>query len=312
MIYALIDVVLPVFLVIAAGYGLTRVGYFKSSYVDGLTVFTQGFAIPCLLFRATRDLDLATVLNPGLMLSYYVGATIAFVLTMLGARMIFRRRPGEAVAIGFGAFFSNSVLLGLAITERAFGTSALEYNFAIIAVHAPFCYGVGILVMEITRSDGAPLGKTLRLASKAMFRNPLMIGIGLGFLVNVTGFDAPRAFNNALDLVVQAALPAAIFGLGGILTRYRIRDKLSQVGLIAVFSLLVHPAITLGLGTLVFDLSDPMLRSAVVTAAMAPGVNAYLFAATYGRATGVVSSAVLLCTILSVVTATFWLSLLPA
>ncbi|MEZ5884732.1 MAG: hypothetical protein R3D53_12985 [Paracoccaceae bacterium] len=39
---------------------------------------------------------------------------------------------------------------------------------------------------------------------------------------------------------------------------------------------LVHPAIAYGAGRWVFDLDTALLRSAVLTAAMAPGVNAYL------------------------------------
>ena len=100
-------------------------------------VFTQSFAIPCLLFRALADLDLGAVFDPRLLLSFYLGAVICFALGILGARRIFRRRPGEAVAIGFGALFSNSVLLGLPIMERAYGAAALAPTFAIISIHAP-------------------------------------------------------------------------------------------------------------------------------------------------------------------------------
>lgn len=312
MIFTLLDVVLPVFLVIGAGYAATKTGYFKSSAVDGLMVFTQGLAIPCLLFKAAHELDLNSALDAGMLASFYIGALISFGLGILGARWFVKRRPGEAVAIGFGAFFSNSVLLGLAITERAYGTAALETNYAIIAFHAPFCYGVGITVMEIARSDGAGFARTSRKVLTAMFRNPLMLGIIAGFAANIAAVSIPEVVETALDMMIQAALPAAIFGLGGILVRYRIRDKLDQVAMIAVLSLVVHPAITYLLATAVFDLSTPMLRSAVVTAAMAPGVNAYLFSTMYGRATGVMSSAVLLTTILSIFTTTFWLSLLPA
>jgi malonate transporter and related proteins len=48
-----------------------------------------------------------------------------------------------------------------------------------------------------------------------------------------------------------------------------------------------------------------------VTSAMAPGVNAFLFANMYGQARRVAASAVLLGTAVSIVTASFWLVLLP-
>ena len=50
---------------------------------------------------------------------------------------------------------------------------------------------------------------------------------------------------------------------------------------------------------------------AVLTAAMAPGVNAYVFANMYGRAKRVAASSVLAATSLSVLTAWFWLGQLP-
>ena len=52
-------------------------------------------------------------------------------------------------------------------------------------------------------------------------------------------------------------------------------------------------------------------RSAVVTAAMAPGVNAYMFAHMYGVGKRVNASSVLVATALSIVTAWGWLHILP-
>ena len=79
---------------------------------------------------------------------------------------------------------------------------------------------------------------------------------------------------------------------------------------VCAISLLLHPAITLGLGR-VMGLSNEALRSAVITGAMAPGVNAYLFANLYGVAKRVAASAVLIGTGLTMLSATVWLSVLP-
>jgi hypothetical protein len=308
VILAILTVVLPVFLVIGAGYLATRLGLFASSAVDGLMVFTQNFAIPCLLFRALIDLDLGRAFDPGLLISFYSGAVLAFGLGVLGARRLFRRRPGEAVAIGFGALFSNSVLLGLPIMERAYGAAALAPNYAIISIHAPFCYLLGITVMEFARADGRGLAGTMRAVATAMFRNALMIGLALGFVVNLGGLAVPETVRGAVDLLARAALPAALFGLGGVLTRYALRASLAEAGMIASLSLVVHPFTTLLLATTAFALPADMARSAVVTAAMAPGVNTYVFASMYGRGQAQAASAVLIGTALSVLTASAWLA----
>ncbi len=311
MILTLVDVVLPVFLVLGAGNLATKFGFFKAPAVDALMAFTLKFAIPCLLFKATSQLDLSTSFDWRLLLSFYTGAVISFCLGVLGARYIFRRRPGEAVAIGFAALFSNTVMLGLPIMERAFGADALAPNYAIVAIHAPFCYFVGITLMEITRADGRGFAETASLVFRAMFKNALMIGLALGFVVNFSGITIPAQIMAAVDLMVHAALPTAIFGLGGILTRYAIRDNLDQVAMVGILSLIVHPSIVWFLTVNVFELPVGMIRSAVISAAMAPGANTYIFAAMYDRGAGVNSSSVLLLTLLSILSVSFWLSILP-
>lgn len=310
MIWSILLVVIPVFLVMGAGYLATRVGVFSSAAVDGLMVFTQSFAIPCLLFRALADLDLGAVFDPRLLLSFYTGAVVSFALGILGARKLFQHRPGEAVAIGFGALFSNSVLLGLPIMSHAYGTAALAPSFAIVSIHAPFCYFIGITVMEFARADGRSLPDTLRTVGRTITRNGLMIGLAIGFAVNLGGIAIPGPIRTALDMMADSALPAALFGLGGVLTRYSIRASLPEAGMIAALSLVVHPAITYTLAQGLFGLPQGFVRSAVMTAAMAPGVNSYVFASMYARGQAQAASAVLLSTALLVVTASIWLAIL--
>ncbi|MEM6390778.1 MAG: AEC family transporter, partial [Pseudomonadota bacterium] len=281
---ALLGVVLPVFLIIGAGYLATWRGLFSDAHVDGLMNFAQKFAIPCLLFSAIATLDLGQDFDVVLLLSFYTGSTSAFLAGLIGARVFFSRPWPDAVAIGFSCLFANSVLLGLPITEQAYGTPALAPNFAIVSVHAAFCYGLGIAVMEVVRAETrAPLALATKVG-RAVFSNALMIGILAGFAVNLSALPVPGILSEALDLMIRGAIPAALFGLGGVLYRYRPEGDLGTILYICAVSLVLHPIIVYGLGRWVTDLSPGQLRSAVLTAAMAPGVNSYLFADMYGVA----------------------------
>lgn len=305
----ILGIVLPVFLVVGAGYVAVWRKLFSDAAVDGLMSFTQKFAIPCLLFSAIATLDLGADFDPWLMLSYYTGSVISFFAGLYGARLIFGRPWIDSVAIGFCALFANSVLLGLAIGERAYGIESLGPNFAIIALHAPICYILGIVTMEIVRAEAGGL-KLVRTVTRAIFSNALMIGIGLGFVVNLSGLPLPAVLDEAVALMVRAALPAALFGLGGVLYRYKPEGDMGVIAMICGISLLVHPAIAWALGSSVAGLSEGQLRAAVVTAAMAPGVNTYIFADMYGAARRVVASSILIGTALTVVTASAWIWLL--
>jgi predicted permease len=310
VIQTLLDVILPVFLVIGAGYGLTRAGYFSFAHIDGIMRFTQGFAIPVLLFSAIAHIDLSASFDPRLLASFYSGAAACFALGMIGARFLFGRDWEDSVAIGFCCLFSNSVLLGLPITERAYGPDALVGNYAIVALHSPFCYGLGITVMEFVRNRGKT-GRAMAVAvGTAMFRNSLILGIALGFAVNLSGAPVPGVLDDALDLIIRAALPGALFALGGVLVQYRPEGDFRVIAFVCAITLLLHPALVWMSGS-ALDLPTDLFRSGVLTAAMAPGFNAYIFANMYGRAKRVAASSVLIATGTSVLTAWFWLSVLP-
>ena len=115
---ALLDVILPVFLVMGAGYLATRRGVLSAEAIDGLMRFAQGIAVPCVLFLGVARLNLARDLSLAPFLAFYSGALLCFVLGGIGARVIFRRPGPDCVAIGFACLFSNTLLLGLPITER--------------------------------------------------------------------------------------------------------------------------------------------------------------------------------------------------
>ncbi len=310
---ALLDVILPVFLVIGFGYAAARWLGFREGSVDGVMQFAQGFALPLLLFASIARLDLGQAYDAGLMLSFYIGAFSGFGAGFLAGRFLFARPVTDSIAFGFCGLFSNSLLLGVPITQRAYGAEALTGTFAIISIHAPVFYAFGITCMELARSRGLGLSAPVlaRQVARAILTQPLVIGILCGFAVNLSGLPLPGIVWSAVDMVIAAALPAALFGLGGVLYRYRPEGDLRAIALLSAVSLVLHPGITWLLATRVFDLDTAGLRSAVLTAAMAPGVNAYVFANLYGVGKRVAASTVLIATGLSIASIWVWLQILP-
>jgi malonate transporter len=312
---ALFTIILPVFLVIGFGYVVTWRGLFRDAAVDGVMSFAQGFAVPTLLFASMARLNLQTEFRPELLFPFYIGAIASFFAGWAGARWIFKRSPEDCVSIGFICLFSNSLLLGIPITERAYGADALYGNWAIISVHSPLLYTFGITVMEFTRARGQGLsvGRIAMRALTGVLRTPMVIGILCGLAMNLlmqAGLVMPEGFWAAVDMVARAALPAALFALGGILHRYKPEGDMGAITMACACSLILHPGITYVLGRTA-GLDDAGMRSAVITAAMAPGVNAYIFANIYGAARRVAASAVLVATAASVLTIWLWLTILP-
>lgn len=306
---ALIDVILPVFFVIGVGYAAAWSKILSEESIEGTMRFATRVAVPVFLFGSIARLDLGADFALDLLGTYYTVVFAMFLLALFGSRLLFKRPWPDCVAIGFCCLFMNSVLLGLPIAERAYGADALAPHIAIIAIHAPFCFGIGVTVMEIVRGAGHGVFGTIRNILDAMFHNALVIGIMAGFVVNLTGLPLPAVAWDAVDLIARAALPVALIAMGGVLYRYKPEGDMGPVVFICAITLVIQPALTWGLGRAV-DLSPQAFRAAVLTASMAPGINAYIFADYYGVARRVAATSVLVTTGLALLTVWFWLTMI--
>lgn len=306
----ILQIVLPVFLVIGTGYLAAYLKVFSSEQSNALMRFATQIAIPCLLFLAISRLDLQAEFQLSVLAPFFIGALASFILTSLGAWFLFGHKPGYRIAIGFAGMFSNLVLIGLSIVELAFGVDALKPAFAIVALHAPFCYVIGITAMEISRADGVGFSATVQAVLKQVFSNAITVSLLLGIAANLLNVTPPEAVNTALELIARAALPVALFALGAVLVKYKISSSMGEISMISINMLIVHPVIAYAVGRYVFDLSDEVLRVVVLMAAMPPGMNAYAFADLYDRAKGIAASSVMVATALSVVSISVWLVIL--
>src|SRR5688500_4058499 len=134
--FAVFNVVIPVFSIIAVGYLAVRLRLYPAEGVKGLVAFVNNFATPCLLFDAMLTSDFSSTFNPAVIVPFYIGSLTSLLVGSIIAVRWFRARPGEGVASGFSAMFTNTVLIGIPVMHRAFGDEAMPTAFSIIALHA--------------------------------------------------------------------------------------------------------------------------------------------------------------------------------
>lgn len=308
----LTDAILPVFFLIGFGWIAAWRKLFTDSAVDGVMKFAQTFAIPAMLFYQLSHLDLGQTFSPGLLVSFYSGAFAGFAIGFCGALWFGRPAP-DAVAIGFCCMFSNCMLLGMPITERAFGTEAVPSALSIVAIHSPLLYSFAILAMELAKSRGQGIAAP-KLAAQvigSILRQPMVIGVVSGLIVNFSGLPLPAPLWAGAEMLGRAAIPVALFGLGGVLWRYKPEGDMRLIGVVLVACLIVHPGVAYLLGHFVFDLNLRQMQAGVLLASMAPGANAYLFANMYGVGRRIAASSVLVATAASILTSWAWIALLP-
>ena len=149
------------------------------------------------------------------------------------------------------------------------------------------------------RVDGRALLKNLA--------NPMIIGLGLGALLNLSGLQVPESLWRAVTWLGQAALPCALIVLGARLSRYRLRPTGEAWG-VAVAKLLLFPALVWWLSGLLPGLNETARSVLVLLAACPSGVNVMAFARTAEDSRSV-SAAISLSTLLASISLPLWMLL---
>ena len=303
----ILNVVIPVFAIIALGYLAVRYRLYPAEGVRGLVAFVNNFLTPCLLFQSMLHADFDTAFNWSVIVPFYIGALTSFILGSIIAVRFFKNRPGEGVSSGFAAMFTNTVLLGIPILQRAYGEAALQVAFSIIALHASVLITIAMLTMELVRRDGAPLYKALGVAAVRIVSNPLLWGIALGAAANIANVTLVEPIEAFFTMMSAAVIPVALFGLGGALNEYRLADNWPQALTMSMLKLVLQPLIAWLIMVPLLQIDPETARYGVVLAAMPAGINVYVFATYYNRAVNVATNTILISTVLSILTVSAWL-----
>jgi len=307
MLFEITLVILPVFLLIALGFISSHMHLLSKNSVDYLTKFFQDYGIPFLLFFNFAMLDLNNAFDFRIIICFYSSMIVSFILICCLSYFIFNQPRINSITLGFCAMFSNGVILGLPISERAYGSESLFTNYTIIIGHAPLCYLVGITLIEFIKNEKATFALGLKNSFTAILFNNLAIGIILGISFNLLQFKFSTNTEELLKKGTAWIIPIALFTMGGVIYYYRIATSYQLPFAIILTSLLVQPAIVYLIGVYTWGIEMETLRNAIIMAAMAPGLNSYFFANMYDNSREVVATTILISTVLTIFSSSFWI-----
>ncbi len=296
-------VVLPVFALIALGYGARWSRLLRETTGEGLSDFVFVLAVPCLLFRTLAKADIPDTQPWGYWIAYFVGLAVVWALAMLLASRFFARKGPELVVSGFAAAQSNTVFVGVPMILKAYGDAGAVPLGLLLAVHLPVTMTMATLLAE-GRST------SVSLLLRRLFGHPIIIGILLGSLARPFVGQIPQPFWTIVDLLAGAAVPCALISLGIAMRRYGLESGLALPAVLSALKLGLHPLLVFWLATRVFDMPPHWSGVAVLFAACPCGINAYLFAERYRQGVADASSAITLSTLLSLFTTAGWLTFL--
>lgn len=287
-----LSITLPIYLLIALGFASTRFGVTTKEEIRGIGVLVVRFALPALIFRALSQRPFNEILNLNYLTAYGVGSLISFALMFGFMRFAKKRGLAASGMAGLGSSASNSGFVGFPIVAMMVGPSAaiaLALNLIVESILI-FPLGLGLAESESRQDD--PLHEILFFVFRRLTRNPMVLAIFAGTAASAIGAPLPSALFKAVDLLANAATPAALFAIGGTLAGLSLRGLSWDAPRIVVAKLFVHPLAVAGV-LLLFPGFDPQLKKAAIIYAAGPMASVYpLLAHPYDK-DGVAAAALL-------------------
>jgi len=187
---AIIDIIVPVFGILALGFLAARLRYLSDGAARAITEFAFKAAMPALLFRAMLAIKPLPD-SPWRLVAVFAGAvTILWLLTTLLTRVLLRRPAVDAPAIAMGVCFGNCAMLGVPLALTAFGPEAAGPVAILISLDSPVLWIVATLHMEAVHRfqlhNAGSWWLALRQVIFDLLRNPIILPIIVGTLWRFT------------------------------------------------------------------------------------------------------------------------------
>ncbi len=294
--------VLPIFFVVALGYGVARLPNFDPAMASALNRYLFYIAGPPLLFRFLAAVPFETF-EWRVVLAYLVVEIVLYALSYGLFRRVFKRQPREALLLAMATMFTNHFFFVLPIATALFGETAAQPIVALIAVDAIFIYGVTMLILEVARGrerQASTQSEAIKAVVKSILRNPQVLTIFVALLVNASNVDIADGIELYVRFVGDSAAPCSLFALGIILAQRTPGLDLWAPVAVTLIKLIAMPVLV-AFALLAFRVVDPLWTKPVMMVAGGPtGVMPFILALHYGVPTATITRAILFSAILSV------------
>ncbi len=301
------EIILEVYGLVVVGFVFARLGWFSRNATDGLIEFIFNISIPALLIRSLTYMKIPDFLPVNLLLSYYLSVFLVLVIAALISKTAFSHPSDKRIIFAYSCTFSNTVLLGIPVILKVLGEESLLPLMLIISFHGLTLLGSMTVFLEANRANGGTVAENIRATVWGMVKNPILIGIAVGLIANRINMVYPPAIDHTLLILGQAAIPVSLFSFGAKMKEMQISGDVYTSLLAAVLKNVALPLGVWLLGTYVLHPREDWLVAATLLAAMPTGINIFLFAHRYQQAAALSTTAIVLSTVLSLVTVPMWI-----
>lgn len=303
-----INVTLPIFLVMLAGYLLKQIGMLNENFVTVANRFNFNVTLPFMLFRDISAVDIRAVFDFNYVLFCALVSTVCFWLIWGGVKLFLKDKSMRGAFVQ-ASFRSSAAVMGLAFIENIYGSSAMGPLMIIGAVPLYNIFSVIVLTFEGEHSGEGQSGEKIKRAALGIVKNPIILAILLGLIAGLCGIRFPAAVDKTVNSIAQMATPLALITIGAGFEGKRALAKLKPTIAASLVKLVVQPLVFLPVAAWMGFTGEKMIAILIMLAAPTTP-SCFIMAKSMGHDGTLTASIIVTTTLMAAFTLTGWIFLL--
>ncbi len=288
-------VILPIFLLIGAGYFVQRIFHFDLNALQKVIFY---LLIPALIFFRLYNTTLSFQSFSSLFL-FEVALIVIMGLISIPVSRLRKYSPSMRAAFALALMYCNSGNYGIPVIELVFNNNPAANSIQVLVLTAQNILTFSLGVFLISRSSYSfkdSIGKMLKF--------PTLYAIVLAVLLRILHIPVWTPLWIPIEWLARALVPIALVSLGASLAKITITTGLADVFMAVFGRLILGPLIALAL-IFIFQYRGIMAHTLLIASSMPTAVNTALLAMEFENEPRFASQTVLFTTILSILTVSF-------
>ncbi|WP_317932693.1 AEC family transporter [Halioxenophilus sp. WMMB6] len=304
-----LSITAPIFIVLFIGTLLMRLQVINDAFVASATKLVFNVTLPALLFLNIVTADVHVRESLGLV-GFGVAATLVIYLLL---ELIIPKLVTPAADRGVviqGSFRSNMGIIGLAYCVNAYGEAVYSTAAVYLAI-VTIAYNV-LSVITLTRWLSAS-GSVAEISKSVLWgvaKNPLIIAIAAALLVSAMRLPIPPLAIKTGNYFAQMTLPLALLCAGASLS-FKAMGDMKNTLITTIGKLLVAPLL-ITLAAVAFGFQGMELGTIFLMSSAPSASVSYVMARAMGGNATLAANAIVMTTLLSLITTSLGAALLRA
>lgn len=295
-----LNATMPVFLMMVLGYILKKLNWIDEEFASKINSFVFHVPLPVLVFKDLATVDFVEVWDT----KFVIFCFMATLLSIFMAAIISKVWKDKSIQGEFvqASYRSSAAILGIAFIQNIYGNAGMGPLMVVASVPLYNVAAVIILTLlgkEKKKMDKVLLAKTI----KGILKNPIIIGIVLGFLWSILRIPMPYIMEKTVTNVANIATPLGLMAMGAAFDWKKAFAKMKPALTATVIKLVGFVIIFLPLA-IQMGFREEKLVALLVMLGSATTISCYVMAKNMGHEGTLTSSVVMLTTLFCAFTLT--------